>query len=65
MTTDRVTELEIRYAHQERLLEELSLVLYEQRRVVEELESRVADLERRLREMDEPTGGEEAPPPHY
>jgi uncharacterized coiled-coil protein SlyX len=63
----RLTELEIRYTHQASLLEELSCVLYEQQRVIQKLEARVTELERRARE--EPEGGlgpvPNEPPPHY
>jgi SlyX protein len=60
---DRLTDLEIRYTHVERLVEELSSVLYEERLARERLEARVKDLEQRLRSAEEPAPDE--PPPHY
>lgn len=59
----KITDLEVRYTHQQRLLDELSTVVYEQSRVIAKLESRVADLEKRIRGVEEPIGDE--PPPHY
>jgi SlyX protein len=60
---ERLTDLEIRYTHQERLVEELSQVMHEQRRAIEGLEERVRDLERRVRAVEDPIGDEV--PPHY
>lgn len=59
----RLVDLEVRYSYLERQLEELSGVLFEQRRTIERMESRLKDLEGRLRELGEPIGNE--PPPHY
>jgi SlyX protein len=61
--TDRLTDLEIRYTHQARLLEELSDLVHAQSRTIDNLESRVRDLERRLRGVEDPIPDE--PPPHY
>lgn len=60
---ERVIDLEVRYSHLERLVEELSAVVWEQRRQLEALERRTKELEGRLRAQDEPEG--DAPPPHY
>lgn len=60
---DRVTDLEIRYTHQERLVEELSMIVHQQRELVAKLEGRVRDLEQRLMALEEPSAAE--PPPHY
>lgn len=56
----RFTDLEERHAHQARLLDELSGVLFEQQRAIDGLERRVRELEDRL-------VGEAAAekPPHY
>jgi SlyX protein len=59
----KITDLEVRYTHQQRLLDELSSVVYEQSRTIAKLEARVGDLEKRLRGVEEPIGNE--PPPHY
>lgn len=53
----------MRYTHLERLVDELSAVVFEQRQKLEALERRTKELEGRLREQDEPEGNE--PPPHY
>jgi uncharacterized coiled-coil protein SlyX len=60
---DRVTELEIKISHQERLLTDLD-------EVVRAFASRVEALERALTEMREavaalPVGAADEPPPHY
>lgn len=57
---DRLTDLEVRYVHQARLLEELSGVLFEQQRTIEALERRVRELEDR---QGDDAGSEK--PPHY
>jgi uncharacterized coiled-coil protein SlyX len=57
----RLVDLEIRYAHLEKLHRELSDVLYEQRLVIDRLEARVKELEERMLGAD--PGIER--PPHY
>ncbi len=57
----RFTDLEVRHAHQARLLDELSTVLFEQQRTIDLLERRVRDLEERL--LGEASVAEK--PPHY
>ena len=62
----RLTELEIRYTHQEGLLAELSTVLFEQQRTIARLEARLRELEARVTESGdsmEPVPND--PPPHY
>ncbi len=61
--SDRLTDIEIRYTHHERLLEELSAVLFEQRKTIDALEQRVRDLERRASHDEGPIPIEK--PPHY
>jgi len=60
----RITELEIRYTHQQRLLEELSDVVAEQARVLDQVTKEVAALRLRVAALgeDEPSND---PPPHY
>lgn len=67
MSDEKIIDLEIRYTHQARLLEELSEVLNEQRVTIQQLERRVVELEKKLREaaVDPTGGGDEGPPPHY
>jgi uncharacterized coiled-coil protein SlyX len=61
--SERLTDLEVRYSYLERQLEELSGVLFEQRRAIEALERRTKELEARLQQAGEPVLDE--PPPHY
>jgi uncharacterized coiled-coil protein SlyX len=61
--TERLIEIEIRYTHLERQMEELSSVLFAQQKTITALEQRVRDLETRS-----PEAGEAIPlekPPHY
>lgn len=67
MSTDRVTELELRFTEQQHLLEELSDVVFRQQR---ELDAVKAELSMMKRKMDalEPgviDGGPAEKPPHY
>ncbi len=60
---DRIIELEMKVAHQDRLLADLD-------DVVGKFTARVEDLERRLAELQQsvgglPVGGADEPPPHY
>lgn len=59
----RLVDLEIRYTHQARLLEELSQELFEQRRLIEQLEKRLDASEKRVAPQGEDFPNE--PPPHY
>lgn len=58
----RIQELEIRYMHQQRMLEDLSEVVIEQGRAIERLVAELAEL--RARRPDDPSPADE-PPPHY
>jgi SlyX protein len=58
---ERLTDLEIRYAHQSRLLDQLSDVLFEQQRALQNLEKRVRELEASQHEEEKPN----EKPPHY
>jgi SlyX protein len=61
---ERIVELEIRFTHQQRTLEELSEVLHEQARTIDRLKKELLALRQRL-----DAGPEENPanerPPHY
>jgi SlyX protein len=59
----KLTDLEVRYTHLERLVDDLSSVVYAQRKLIDKLEGRVADLEKRIRGVEDPI--EDEPPPHY
>jgi uncharacterized coiled-coil protein SlyX len=61
--TDRLTEIEIRYTHLERQMEELSSVLFAQQKTISALEQRLRELETRSPETGEPIPQEK--PPHY
>lgn len=67
-TRARIVELEVRYTHQERLIAELSDVLYEQRRALDQAVRRVTALEQRLNEASStprPRDPKDEVPPHY
>ncbi len=65
---DRLTELEIRFTHQERTIEELNEIVCRQELALESLEREVRQISEQvkmllpafLKEQDE-----EEPPPHY
>ncbi|MFF7061970.1 SlyX family protein [Pseudomonas sp. NPDC008258] len=63
----RIVELETRQAFQDDTLQALNDVVFEQARVIERLQSQMAELIKRYEEMVGQYGseGEEAPPPHY
>ena len=64
--TERLIELEIRYAQLERLVEELSTQLFEQRRELDALRGLVGQLGNRVTSLappDEPPTDD--PPPHW
>lgn len=60
---ERLVDLEIRYTHQARLLEELSQQLFEHRRLIESLEKRLDAHEKRAGAQAEDFPND--PPPHY
>lgn len=60
----RLTDLEIRYTHQARLVEELDGVVVEQQRLIDRLVAEVARLRERLDAAADEGPGDE-PPPHY
>lgn len=64
----RLTELEVRYTLQKELLDELSGVLYEQRRLIDGLLKRLEALERRAQAeggVERAIDPEADVPPHY
>jgi SlyX protein len=63
---ERLVELELRSAEQQRLLEELSAVLHSQQRELDSLRAEVASLRKRLAGFEElPTIGPAEKPPHF
>lgn len=64
----RVTELEIRLAHHERMAEEMSQVLFEQSRTIDRLTLQVRHMRERLADVEAGGGRspqDDKPPPHY
>ena len=65
---ERITDLEIRFMHQERTIHELSSTVYRQQQVIERLERELRQLANQVR-MELPSltrqADEEEPPPHY
>ena len=65
---ERLTDLEIRYSHQEAALDDLTKQVIEQQKTIDSLSRQVRYLAERLGEMA-PSGlapaSEETPPPHY
>jgi SlyX protein len=64
---ERITELELRFTEQERLLQDLSGVLFAQQKELEALRAQVAYLEKKLQAepgLVDPTTDKD-PPPHY
>ncbi|NVJ09563.1 SlyX family protein [Myxococcus sp. AM001] len=66
MDEKRIAELEIRYMHQQELLQELSGVLYEQQKVVDQLRAEVDRLKQKLEaEPGLVDARHDERPPHY
>jgi SlyX protein len=64
----RLTELEIRLAHHERMAEDLSAVLFEQGRTIDRLEAQIRRLRERLADVEagqDSPPQDDKPPPHY
>jgi uncharacterized coiled-coil protein SlyX len=59
----RVVTLEVRYTHLERQVEDLSLVVFEQQKLLDRLTQEVANLRARLLGVE--TGPRHEVPPHY
>ncbi|ABF91883.1 Glycerate kinase [Myxococcus hansupus] len=66
MDEKRIAELEIRYMHQQELLQELSGVLYEQQKVIDQLRAEVDRLKQKLEaEPGLVDARHDERPPHY
>ncbi|WIG93936.1 SlyX family protein [Myxococcus sp. SDU36] len=66
MDEKRIAELEIRYMHQQELLQELSGVLYEQQKVIGQLRAEVDRLKQKLEaEPGLVDARHDERPPHY
>lgn len=65
---NRITDLEIRITHQEAAMEEMNDVLLEQHRLIQQLRTELAHLQRQLRDLNAShiaDAADETPPPHY
>ncbi|UYL07950.1 SlyX family protein [Bdellovibrio sp. SKB1291214] len=65
---ERLTNLEIKVAHQDHVIEELHQVIYEQQKTIDKLETLLSGLTRRLQEALSDEGSEirgNEKPPHY
>ena len=68
MNNDRLTDLEIKLAFQEDLVDSLNQVVTAQQRELELLQGQVRLLYQQLKSLqpsDIASAGDEAPPPHY
>jgi SlyX protein len=67
-TNARIDAMEMRIAHQERIIEELNNAVTEQWKQIESLTKQIGRVTDRVQSMEEnaPSSGEaEPPPPHY
>lgn len=62
---ERLVELEVKVAYQEKTLAELNQVVLEQQQQIERLEKRLAMLKQQLTAEGEAPGAPDEPPPHY
>ncbi|EKV31380.1 Hypothetical protein C882_3753 [Caenispirillum salinarum AK4] len=65
---DRIVDLEIRLAHQERMAEELSDVLVEQQRTIDRLTLQLRQVAERMGDLESGwarSPQDDKPPPHY
>lgn len=58
-------DLEVRIAHQEKMLADLNEIVTDQWRRIDLLERQVRQLREDVRNMTPPREGDEPPPPHY
>lgn len=63
MSDERLTELEIRFSHQDHFLQELNQVVVEQQQKIERLEKELLDLKRNTNSENRNLSDEK--PPHY
>lgn len=64
----RLTDLEIRYAHQEAIIEALNETLLLQQRSIDQLRTELARIKQQLQGLNAgemAPAAEETPPPHY
>ena len=63
--TSRLDALEIRFAHQEQTVNDLSEIVTTQWQHIEKLESQIKRLSEELQNMDQGRGSADQKPPHY
>ena len=66
--TDRIDELEFRLAHHEKMQEELSAVIAEQGKIIDQLREQARRQNDKLRELADDMSQKapgDVPPPHY
>ncbi len=61
-TEQRMIEIETKIAFQDKLLDELNGVVYQQQLKVDELEKKILDLQKKI---SDDINGAHIPPPHY
>ncbi|HEB99564.1 MAG TPA: SlyX family protein [Thiotrichales bacterium] len=64
----RLTDLEIRYAHQEATIEALNETLLLQQRSIDQLRAELTRIKQQMQELNTgemASAAEETPPPHY
>ena len=65
---DRITVLEIKFAHQDDTISKLNDVIYSQQKTIDDLEFRLSKMESIVKSLlpsDIKDISEESPPPHY
>lgn len=62
---DRITELEIKLAHQEKLLDELNQVLIEHWKDIDKLQKKYDALSDLVKQLDVKNAEADVPPPHF
>ncbi len=68
MTEERITNLEIRFSHQDFYLDQLNKIVTEQQNIIERLEKEILDLKRSINDSSGIDGGRNSlneRPPHY
>ena len=62
---DRLIDLEERYMHLEKLVDQLNTIVTEQQAEIEGLVRQIKRLEDEVQSAPDDSAGEEPPPPHY
>lgn len=65
---NKITELEIHFAHQEQTIQTLNKIILEQQKTIENLHLRLSKMESEISDISYPedkSSPEDQPPPHY